>query len=83
MLPHDECPAAEARKAIEFDPDFAMAYFNLGVNNVYLNRPEEAENAIRPSLRIELDLALREHAPILANLLELYAHISASFTVWI
>ena len=27
---------AEARKAIELDPDFAIAYYNLGVNHVYL-----------------------------------------------
>jgi DNA-binding winged helix-turn-helix (wHTH) protein/tetratricopeptide (TPR) repeat protein len=38
---------AEARKAIELDPDFAMGYFNLAVNNVYLNRLEEAENVLR------------------------------------
>ena len=45
-----EQAVAEARKAIEFDPDFAMAYFNLGVNNVYLNRPEEAENTLRRAI---------------------------------
>jgi tetratricopeptide (TPR) repeat protein len=38
---------AEARKAIEVDPDFAMGYYNLGVNNVYLNRVDEGENALR------------------------------------
>jgi eukaryotic-like serine/threonine-protein kinase len=38
---------AEARKAIELDPDFAMGYFNLAANSVYLNRPDEAENALR------------------------------------
>jgi DNA-binding winged helix-turn-helix (wHTH) protein/tetratricopeptide (TPR) repeat protein len=37
----------EARKAIELDPDFAIAYYNLGVNHVYLNRLEEGENALR------------------------------------
>jgi hypothetical protein len=51
-----EQAATEARKAIEFDPDFAMAYFNLGVNNVYLNRPEEAENAIRRAVGRGLDI---------------------------
>ena len=51
-----EQAAAEARKAIELDPDFAMAYFNLGVNNVYLNRPEEAENAIRRAVGRGLDI---------------------------
>ena len=38
---------AEARKATEFDPDFAIGYYNLGVNNVYLDRVEEAENVLR------------------------------------
>jgi DNA-binding winged helix-turn-helix (wHTH) protein/tetratricopeptide (TPR) repeat protein len=47
---------AEARKAIELDPDFAMAYFNLGVNNVYLNRPGEAENALRRAVGRGLDI---------------------------
>jgi DNA-binding winged helix-turn-helix (wHTH) protein/tetratricopeptide (TPR) repeat protein len=51
-----EQAVAEARKAIEFDPDFAMAYFNLGVNNVYLNRPEEAENALRRAIGRGLDI---------------------------
>ena len=37
----------EARKAIELDPDFAMAYYNLGVNHVYLNRLDEAGNDLR------------------------------------
>jgi DNA-binding winged helix-turn-helix (wHTH) protein/tetratricopeptide (TPR) repeat protein len=36
----------EARKAIELDPDFVIAYYNLGVNNVYLDRVEEAENVL-------------------------------------
>jgi tetratricopeptide (TPR) repeat protein len=36
-----------ARKAIELDPDFAMAYYNLAVNNFYLGRLEEAENTLR------------------------------------
>lgn len=37
------------------------------------------EHASEPSARIELDPALREHAPILANLLELYAHDFSEF----
>jgi eukaryotic-like serine/threonine-protein kinase len=51
-----EQAVAEARKAIEFDPDFAMAYFNLGINNVYLNRPEEAENALHRAVGRGLDI---------------------------
>jgi DNA-binding winged helix-turn-helix (wHTH) protein/Tfp pilus assembly protein PilF len=42
-----EKAAAEARKAIELDPDFAFGYFNVAVNNVYLDRLGEAENALR------------------------------------
>ena len=38
---------AETRKAIELDPDFAIAYYNLAVLNVYLERIEEAENVLR------------------------------------
>jgi len=39
--------AAEARKAIEIDSDFAMAYYGLAVNYVYLDRLEEAEDTLR------------------------------------
>jgi DNA-binding winged helix-turn-helix (wHTH) protein len=42
-----ELGIVEARKATELDPDFGMGYYNLGVNNVYLDRLEEAENVIR------------------------------------
>ena len=36
-----------ARKSIEIDPDFAIAYYNLGVNSMYLDRLDGAENALR------------------------------------
>src|ERR1017187_9112334 len=36
-----------ARKAVELDPDFTMGYYNLAVNNAYLGRLDEAENALR------------------------------------
>jgi eukaryotic-like serine/threonine-protein kinase len=42
-----EKAAAEAWRAIELDPDFAFGYFNVAVNNVYLDRLGEAENALR------------------------------------
>jgi eukaryotic-like serine/threonine-protein kinase len=42
-----ELAIVEARKATELDPDFAIGYYNLGVNHVYLNRLEEAENVLR------------------------------------
>ena len=31
----------------ELDPDFAIGYYNLGVNHVYLDRVQEAENVLR------------------------------------
>lgn len=36
-----------ARKSIRLDPDFVVGYYNLGVDNMYLNRLDEAENALR------------------------------------
>lgn len=39
--------AAEARQAIELDPDFAIGYYNLAVNHVYLDRLREAEDILR------------------------------------
>lgn len=49
--------AAEARKAIELDPDFAIGYYSLGANNAYLDRLEQADKAIeRASARgLEID----------------------------
>lgn len=42
-----EKAAAEARKAIELDPDFAIAYYGLSVNQAYLGRLDEAENTLQ------------------------------------
>jgi DNA-binding winged helix-turn-helix (wHTH) protein/tetratricopeptide (TPR) repeat protein len=39
--------AVEARKAVELDPDFAIGYLNLALNNAYMNRLNEAESALR------------------------------------
>ena len=41
-----EKAAAEARKAIELDPDYAMEYYNLAVNYAYLDHLGEAEDAL-------------------------------------
>ncbi|MGO9515988.1 MAG: winged helix-turn-helix domain-containing protein [Candidatus Korobacteraceae bacterium] len=38
--------ADQARKAVELDPDFAIAYYNVAVNQAYLDRLEEAENTL-------------------------------------
>ena len=42
-----ETALAEARKSIELDPGFAIAYYNLAVNNAYLGRLDEADNTLR------------------------------------
>jgi DNA-binding winged helix-turn-helix (wHTH) protein len=42
-----ERAAAEAQKAIELDPDFAVGYYNLAVNYAYVDRLGEAENTLR------------------------------------
>jgi eukaryotic-like serine/threonine-protein kinase len=39
--------AAEAGKAIELDPDFGIGYYNLAVNNAYLQRLGEAEGVLQ------------------------------------
>ena len=36
-----------ARKSVELDPDFGIGYYNLGADNMYLNRLGEAGNALR------------------------------------
>ena len=51
-----EKAAAEAAKAIELDPDFSMAYYNLGVNNAYLDRLEDAEDALRRAAARALEI---------------------------
>ncbi len=38
--------AAEARRAIQLDPDFGISYYNLGVNNLYLQRLDAAAGAL-------------------------------------
>ena len=42
-----EKAAAEARKAIELDPDLSFGYYGLAVNQAFLGRLDEAENTLR------------------------------------
>jgi DNA-binding winged helix-turn-helix (wHTH) protein/tetratricopeptide (TPR) repeat protein len=42
-----EKAAAEARKAIEVAPDFAIGYYDLAVNLAYLGRLEQADQTLR------------------------------------
>jgi eukaryotic-like serine/threonine-protein kinase len=39
--------AANARKAIELDPDFGIGYYNFAVNNAYLQRLERPRGALQ------------------------------------
>jgi DNA-binding winged helix-turn-helix (wHTH) protein len=48
--------AAEARKGIELEPDVGFGYYNLGVDNAYLNRFAEAENALGLAAARGLDI---------------------------
>jgi eukaryotic-like serine/threonine-protein kinase len=44
---HFEAGLAEAQKAIDLDPDFAIAYYSSAVNNAYQGRIAEAENVLQ------------------------------------
>jgi tetratricopeptide (TPR) repeat protein len=48
--------AEESRKTIEIDPDFAIAYNTLALNNMGLDRLGEAENALRRAAERKLEL---------------------------
>jgi eukaryotic-like serine/threonine-protein kinase len=39
--------AAEARKTVDLDPDFAIGYLNVALNNAFMNRLDDAESALR------------------------------------
>ncbi len=41
-----EMAATEAGKGIELEPDFAIGYYNLAVNNAYLGRLDEARHIL-------------------------------------
>ncbi len=47
---------AEAQKAIELDPDFAMVYYSLGVNNAYLGHLERADSAMNRAVARGLEI---------------------------
>src|ERR1035438_85545 len=51
-----ETALAEARKAVELDPDFAIGYYNLAVNLVYLDRLGEAGDPLRRAAGRGLDI---------------------------
>jgi tetratricopeptide (TPR) repeat protein len=41
-----EKAAVDAQKAIELEPNFGIAYYNLAVNNAYLNRLDRAQDIL-------------------------------------
>lgn len=47
---------AEARKGVALDPDFAIGYYNIAVNNVYLDRLDPAEDTLRHAAQRGLDI---------------------------
>jgi tetratricopeptide (TPR) repeat protein len=47
---------AEALKAIDIDPDFAMSYYSLGSNSLYLGRVEDADGALAAAAARGLDI---------------------------
>jgi eukaryotic-like serine/threonine-protein kinase len=47
---------AEAQKAIELDPDFAIVYYSLAVNNAYLGHLERAESTINRGVARGLEI---------------------------
>src|SRR4051794_10404911 len=51
-----EQAAAHARRAIEMDPDFGMSYYNLAVNNLYLQRFDAAYSALAETRKRGLDI---------------------------
>ncbi|MGA8343491.1 MAG: hypothetical protein WB781_16285, partial [Candidatus Sulfotelmatobacter sp.] len=78
----------EARKAIELDRDFAFGYFNLAVNDIYLDRLEKPRTHCsarrdvgwkwQPHLRVpELRVVVGQHPR--ASLLEQRLQTTASF----
>ncbi len=42
-----EIAAAESRKSVDLDPDRGIDWYNVAVNNLYLNRFDEADRALR------------------------------------
>jgi len=45
----------EAQKAIALEPDFWVGYYSLGVDNLYLGRTKESENALHTAIARGLD----------------------------
>lgn len=67
----------QAKLAIKLDPDFGVGYYNLAVNNLYMQRFDEAQDVLdRAAVRgldidefemLEYDLAFLRHDPAATN----------------
>jgi DNA-binding winged helix-turn-helix (wHTH) protein/tetratricopeptide (TPR) repeat protein len=55
VLGRYEKAAAEAERAVELDPDFGIPYYNLAVDNAYMNRFSEAEKGLQRAASRGLD----------------------------
>jgi tetratricopeptide (TPR) repeat protein len=55
-LGHYEEAASQAKSALKLDPDFGISYYNLAVNNLYLQRFGEAEEVLAQATARGLDI---------------------------
>lgn len=56
ILGRFEEAVSQAAKAIEIDPDFGISYYNLAVNNLYLQRLDAASRALEAASTRGLDI---------------------------
>jgi tetratricopeptide (TPR) repeat protein len=90
---HYEAALAEARKAIDVDPDFAFGYYGLAVDNAYLGRMAEAENILQRAagrgleidefVMLEYDLAFLNNDEVAMERIIARAHQRSAAENWI
>ena len=83
----------EGRKSVDLDPDFAIAYYNLGVDNVYLNRIQEGQEWLRRAAArglkideygmLEFDIAFLRGDQAAMEKIAASAHSQPSLDEWI
>jgi eukaryotic-like serine/threonine-protein kinase len=66
-----ERAVAEARRGLDLDPDFVFGHYNLAVDNLYINRVQQAENSVQQAAERGLEsdelLSLRYDIAFLEN----------------
>jgi len=90
---HYEAALAEARKAIDVDPDFAFGYYGLAIDNAYLGRMAEAENILQRAagrgleidefVMLEYDLAFLNNDEVAMERIIARAHQRSAAVNWI